>query len=125
MPAREQFCSHLPHVAAFARHQAGVRKRVRRLERETMVLGWPKRCKLAHAFLWEHSYIGLKLAQLLRQLGVARRPPHFDERVDCSLPNSVLARVGLLGVVPDPGNTVTLTEHGSNDGKITVQTPKE
>ena len=20
------------------------------------VLGWPKSCKLAHAFLWEHSY---------------------------------------------------------------------
>jgi hypothetical protein len=20
------------------------------------VLDWPKRCKLAHAFLWEHSY---------------------------------------------------------------------
>ena len=34
------------------------------------VLGWPKRCKLALAFMWEHSYKGLKLAQLLGQLGV-------------------------------------------------------
>jgi hypothetical protein len=36
------------------------------------VLGWPRRCKLAHAFLWEYrySYTGLKLAQLLGQLGV-------------------------------------------------------
>jgi hypothetical protein len=34
------------------------------------VLGWPKRCKLARVFLWEHSYKGLKLAQLLGQLGV-------------------------------------------------------
>jgi hypothetical protein len=31
---------------------------------------WPRRCKLAHAFLWEHSYNRLKLAQLLGQLGV-------------------------------------------------------
>ena len=34
------------------------------------VLGWPKRCKSAHAFLWEYSYNRLKLAQLLDQLGV-------------------------------------------------------
>jgi hypothetical protein len=34
------------------------------------LLGWPKRCRLAHAFLWEHSYKRLKLAQLLGQLGV-------------------------------------------------------
>ena len=34
------------------------------------VLGWPKRRKLAHAFLWEYSYKRLKLAQLLGQLGV-------------------------------------------------------
>jgi hypothetical protein len=36
----------------------------------TKVLGWPKRRKLAHAFLWEYSYKRLKLAQLLGQLGV-------------------------------------------------------
>ena len=34
------------------------------------VLSWPKRCKLAHAFLREYSYKRLKLAQLLGQLGV-------------------------------------------------------
>ena len=33
--------------------------------RDRQVLGWPKRCKLARAFLWEHSYKWLKLAQLL------------------------------------------------------------
>ena len=32
------------------------------------VLGRPKICKLAHAFLWEHSYTRQKLAQLLGQL---------------------------------------------------------
>jgi hypothetical protein len=31
---------------------------------------WPKRCKLAHAFLREYSYKGLKLAHLLGQLGL-------------------------------------------------------
>jgi hypothetical protein len=30
-----------------------------------MVSGWSKLCKLAHAFLPEYSYKGLKLAQLL------------------------------------------------------------
>ena len=34
------------------------------------VLGWPRRCKLAHEFLWEYSCKMLKLAQLLGQLGV-------------------------------------------------------
>jgi hypothetical protein len=36
----------------------------------TKVLGWPKRCKSARAFLWEYSYKKLKLAQLLGQLDV-------------------------------------------------------
>ena len=31
---------------------------------------WPKRYKLAHALPWEYSYKGLRLAQLLGQLGV-------------------------------------------------------
>ena len=31
---------------------------------------WPKRCKLAHAFLWKYIYIRLKLVQHLCQLGV-------------------------------------------------------
>ena len=34
------------------------------------LLGWPKRCKLAHEFLWEYSCKRLKLAQLLGQRGV-------------------------------------------------------
>jgi hypothetical protein len=34
------------------------------------VLGWPKRCKLAHAFRWQYSCNRLKLAQLLGQLCV-------------------------------------------------------
>ena len=29
------------------------------------MLGWPKRCKLAHAFMWAYIYKRLKLAQLL------------------------------------------------------------
>ena len=33
------------------------------------VLGWPRRCKLAHAFVWEYSCKRLKLAQLVGQLG--------------------------------------------------------
>jgi hypothetical protein len=34
------------------------------------VLGWPKRCKLAQAVLWEYRSKRLKLAQFLGQLGV-------------------------------------------------------
>ena len=43
---------------------------VHRLALARKVLGWPKRCQLAHAFLWEYSYKRLQLAQLLGQLGV-------------------------------------------------------
>ena len=43
--------------------------------RARKVSGWPKRCKLAHAFLWEcNCYKGLKLAQLLGQPGVFLTP---------------------------------------------------
>jgi hypothetical protein len=38
------------------------------------VLGWPKRCQLAPAFLWEYSYKRLELVQLLVQLGVFLTP---------------------------------------------------
>ena len=34
------------------------------------MLGWPKRCQLAHALLWEYGYKRLKLAQLLGRHGV-------------------------------------------------------
>jgi hypothetical protein len=40
-----------------------------------LVLGWPKRSKLAHEFLWEHSWKRLKLAQLRGQLGVFLTSP--------------------------------------------------
>ena len=38
---------------------------------EKAVRSRPKRCKLAHAFLWEYSDKGLKMAQLLGQHGVS------------------------------------------------------
>ena len=60
----------------------GVRLKVAIL-RARKVLGWPKRCKLAHAFLWEHSYKRLKLqAQLLGQLGPGRLSHLVAEAVD-------------------------------------------
>jgi hypothetical protein len=31
------------------------------------VLGWPRKCKLAHAFLWEYSYKRLERAPLLER----------------------------------------------------------
>jgi hypothetical protein len=39
-------------------------------EQARKLLGWPKICKLAHAFRWEHSCKRLKLAQLLGQLWI-------------------------------------------------------
>jgi hypothetical protein len=45
------------------------------LEREK-VLGWPRRCGLAHAFLWEHSCKKLELAQLLGRHGVLLTKAH-------------------------------------------------
>jgi hypothetical protein len=41
------------------------------------VSGWPKRYKLAHAFLWQYSHKKLKSAQLLGQVGVFLTC-HFD-----------------------------------------------
>jgi hypothetical protein len=50
--------------------------------KKVLLVGWPKRSKLAHAFVWEYSYKGLKLAQLLSQLGVVltfgTRQVHVD-----------------------------------------------
>ena len=50
------------------------------------VFGWPKRCRLAHAFLQKYSYKRLKLAQLLGQLGVfltsAARRPSLTQHAD-------------------------------------------
>ena len=53
--------------------RSGSRRRPRAARSGTAarkVLGWPKICKLAHAFLQEYSYKRLKLAQLLGQFGV-------------------------------------------------------
>jgi hypothetical protein len=43
---------------------------IRRGTAARKVLGWPRRRKLAHAFLWECSYIRLQLAHFLGQPGV-------------------------------------------------------
>jgi hypothetical protein len=40
-----------------------------KIYRARKVLDWPKRCKLAHAFLWEYKSNRLKLAQLLGRHG--------------------------------------------------------
>jgi hypothetical protein len=61
--------------AGDARQRADLRRVVAgedlpRHARRAKVLGWPKRRKLAHAFLWEYSYKRLNLAQLLGQRGV-------------------------------------------------------
>ena len=37
---------------------------------EKKVFGFPKICKLAHAFLWDYIYKRLNLGQLLGQLGI-------------------------------------------------------
>ena len=41
-------------------------------------LGWPRRCKLAHAFVWEYSCKRLKLAQLTCAGRVAGLAPPAD-----------------------------------------------
>jgi hypothetical protein len=46
------------------------------------VLGWPKICKLAYAFLWKNSKKGLQLAQLLGQLGIFLTCAPADEQAD-------------------------------------------
>ena len=43
------------------------------------MLGWPKRCKLAHTFPWEYDYKRLKLAQLLGHLGLSLAPGYLLE----------------------------------------------
>jgi hypothetical protein len=54
------------------------------------VLGWPRRYKLAHAFLWGYSYKRLKLAQLLGRLGVFLTKCRYDwkraQLIACGLP---------------------------------------
>ena len=62
------------------------------------VLGRPKRCKLAHIFLWEHSYQRLKLAQLLGQLGVFLT--HRLGRQVPQCPPGAVARTALCATLP-------------------------
>jgi hypothetical protein len=70
------------------------------------LLGWPKRCKLARAFLWEYSYKRLELAQLLGQLGVflTRVSVGVGVRVPslARTAQSFLARAG-AGTAPNAG----------------------
>ena len=64
------------------------------------MLGWPERCQLAHALLWEHSCKRLQLAQLLCQLGVFRTLT-LTRRCDRTLGQGRLVRrlrVGVVGV---------------------------
>jgi hypothetical protein len=63
----------------------------RRRLRARKLLGWPKRCKLAHAFRWEYSNEGLKLGQLPGQRGVfltlalrVRSSPTSSMRTSCA-----------------------------------------
>jgi hypothetical protein len=75
--------------------------------------GWPKRCELAHAFLWGYNDKRLELAQLLGQLGVfltqnsqvtqvtaRRRPPPRSN------PNTIplVCHPTAVGLVYLPGN---------------------
>ena len=78
---------------------------VRSAARARKVLGWPKICKLAHAFLSEYSYNRLKLAQFLGQLGVvltqgkAQSPSAADTPADMVAHLYGLTRHGHHGVV--------------------------
>ena len=78
---RRPTARHLHATATAQRRQAAERKAERALARSALavdrevlaarkVLGWPKRCKLAHAFLWECSGNRLELARLLGRHGV-------------------------------------------------------
>jgi hypothetical protein len=60
---------HPPLLLRRLREHGGLRRTQLMAEART-VSGWPKRSRLAHAFLWEYSYRRLKLAQFLGQLGV-------------------------------------------------------
>ena len=82
------------------------------------VLGLPKSCELAHAFLWEHSQRRLELAQLLGQLGGWRLshfssaaispPPLASARCAPAMPfaiSIVLLQIWFPTVAPQPAVT--------------------
>jgi hypothetical protein len=64
-----QAVAQIPEVEVYL-EDAGVAPKAAAYCSEEGVTGWPKRSKLAQAFLWEYSDKRLKLAQLLGQLGV-------------------------------------------------------
>jgi hypothetical protein len=84
-----------------------------------VVLGWPKQCKFAHAFLREYSDKGLKLAQLLGQRGVLLT---LAASTPFKLSSRARQRVGGIpaSARPSRGRVCHLTENGSNGSKITV-----
>jgi hypothetical protein len=68
------------------------------------VLGWPKRCKLAHTFLWEYSYKRLQSTQLLGQLGALLTLPFANWLVamsssTCPPARGIAMTTGLLPIV--------------------------
>jgi hypothetical protein len=63
------------HLAALCRAEATEARKV---------LGWPRRCRLARAFQWEHSDKELKLAQHSGQLGVSVSLEGLEAGVDAA-----------------------------------------
>jgi hypothetical protein len=63
------------HLHAFA-FRVGATAGSVRLLKARKALGWTKRCELARAFLWEHSYKRLELALLLGLLTCAQNSFH-------------------------------------------------
>ena len=102
------------------------------------MLGWPKKCKLAHAFLWEHSDKMLKLAQLLGQLGVvlthSRRSEFYTGRCTMAMHNGSTARSWTCRPLPtaqvlQPSNLDEVTRTGAvsplnSAGVLTAQTAR-
>ena len=69
-------------------------------ERGRKVLGWPKICKFAHAFLWEYIDKRLKLAQLLSQVGV------FLTWMAVHSPHGAKSRASVYTICEFPRNTI-------------------
>jgi hypothetical protein len=99
------------------------------------MLGWPKRCKMAHAFLWQNSYKRPNLAQLLGRLDDFLTCASAICRVDAwamwktsshSVPDATAAsRAAAVDAccarcACSKGDTVILAENDSNDSKINM-----
>ena len=103
------------------------------------VLGWPKQCKFAHAFLWEYSYKRLKLARLLGKLGVfltlqpMRNLPlcAFLRSIGCR-PQATQPRTGVSGTLVASGQSAVhwkqrkppVAEHGRASLSTICDTPQ-